>query len=290
MAVSITSAIFRKDGKEQELKVVEVDLKSYQSTYKNNLFCTTPDCNAKLAFVFRTAKPSYFRTWKKENHTEECLFHFERIAARLGVSAEQTISVVLSSERKKNALKEAYRLAKMSDEEKEKQKNKTKKPNKKKPKTIGKKEVPAIKIVSTNEEEDVVEGEKVKRGPNILKRTADAFNVADIGKHRLLIGEIKDITFSEKSAFITTIWNRSEVLVKFEEVFFANSPEYNGLFHNIERYINEYQNVILTAIGEVRRNRESSGYELVVFSGDGFTIEDMSLQALAAHYSRKSLE
>ncbi|OAT74640.1 hypothetical protein [Parageobacillus thermoglucosidasius] len=285
MPVSITSALYKKDGEVRELRVSEIDSESYNKYYKGHLFCTTPNCEARLEFVYSTSRPSYFRTWKHDNHIDNCIYQFERIEGRIGINTQSIIDVEISHERKRRALKEAYRLSKMTEEELE-QRRKKRNLNRKKTKTVGKKKREALNIVlnKNNNESGLESGGR--RGPNLLKRNADALNDSDVGKVRVLIGFIKDVQYTESSAIIKVQRKNKMVDVKFEEAFFANSPDYQGLFHYIRKYINEQNKVVFTGVGEVRKAKNGDNYEFVVYKGDEFTIENMSLLMLASYYSR----
>jgi hypothetical protein len=201
MPVSITSALYKKDGEARELRVSEIDSESYNKYYKGHLFCTTPNCEARLEFVYSTSKPSYFRTWKHDNHIENCIYQFERVEGRDGINTQYTIDVEISPERKRKALKEAYRLSQMTEEELEQRREK-RNPNRKKPKTVGKKQKEALNIVLNKNDNESSSESSGRRGPNLLKRNADALNDSDVGKARVLIGFIKDVQYTESSTII----------------------------------------------------------------------------------------
>ncbi|MCG0050438.1 hypothetical protein [Priestia aryabhattai] len=287
MAISITSAIYKHEGKIKEIQSNNKDLQENTLTYKGHLFCTTPNCNARLVYVHRTAKASYFRTWQKDDHLHNCIFMFERVENRLGKNTENTLNVEISRSRKKEALNDAYRKSQMTEQdlEEERKRNRDRKKSKKNPKSKGKENSTAVNMVM----KDGIQEEEAKtrghRGPHLLKRNANALTEKDIGKPRLVIGFIKDIEYTEATATITIEKNNSTVYVKFEEVFFANSPEHLGLFHFIEKYMKKNENVILTAIGDVRKPKDN--YEVVVYDGEEFRIENMTLITLAARYARK---
>ena len=52
-----------------------------------------------------------------EDHSNECVFRFDRIASNTGESALNIINIEISFERKQNALAEAIRIINLSDEE-----------------------------------------------------------------------------------------------------------------------------------------------------------------------------
>jgi hypothetical protein len=287
MPVTIGSALYVKDGEVREITLSEVDAGTYDLQYKGYLYCTTPGCDARLVFVYGTERPSYFRTWKNDNHIEDCIYKFDRVSGRAGVNTEYTINVAISSERKKNALKEAYKLARMTAEELERRRSKRTQKRQNKT-TIGKGNRIAINPVINNsdDEEVITEG---KKGPKLLKRNVDSLKDSDEGKARVLIGIIQDIKYDDSRALIRVGRNKKVVDVKFEEAFVANSPNHLGLFHYIEKLLSERGDVIFTGVGEVRKAINGDNFEFIVFHGDEFNIEGMSLLSLAAHYARGSL-
>jgi hypothetical protein len=286
MPVSITSALYKKDGEVRELRVSEIDSESYNKYYKGHLFCTTPNCEARLEFVYSTSRPSYFRTWKHDNHIDNCIYQFERIEGRIGINTQSIIDVEISHERKRRALKEAYRLSKMTEEELEKRRVK-RKLNRQNRKTSIKKQQHGINIVlnKQDDESSLSSDRNGRRGPHLLKRYADALNDSDVGKVRILIGVIRDVQYSDSSAVITVGRKNKSVDVKFEEAFFGNSPDYKGLFHHISKYLSGKSEVIFTGVGEVRKAKNEEKYEFIIYHGDEFTIENMSLLTLASLYS-----
>ncbi|MGG1291743.1 hypothetical protein ABE218_10350 [Bacillus smithii] len=286
MAISITTALYKKNDEVREVSTFEIDGKANREEYKGNLYCTTPGCNARLVYVYRTGKPSYFRTWKKDDHLESCIYSFERIEGRIGINTQYSINVEISAERKRNALQSAYKQFKMPEERRVNKKT----PSRKSRKTKGRTGNIAIKPViqkGATEEEVKTEG---RRGPNLLRRNADALSDSDVGKARLIIGFIKRINYDTTRAVITIENNNHTVDVKFEEAFFANSPRHIGFFHFIERYITENTSVIFTAVGEVRKTSNGNKYEFVVYDGEDFRIENMTLLSIAAYYSHNKLE
>ncbi|MFP3443112.1 hypothetical protein R0K18_35790, partial [Pantoea sp. SIMBA_133] len=78
--------------------------------------------------------------------------------------------------------------------------------------------------------------------------SAEALSDNDVGKVRLLIGIIKAVDYKEEYALISIERKSSIVTVKFEEAFFANSPNYIGLFHNVQRLISNKKGVVFTGI------------------------------------------
>jgi hypothetical protein len=288
MAISIPSAMFKTDLEVKELNTSDIDIKLYNTKLKGNLYCTTSNCKARLVFVKGNKKSSYFKTHPFENHSSDCIYRFDRVAGRTGISTEQTINVTLSKERKSRALKEAFLQSKLTEKELENIRESRRARRGKRAQTTGKKPGTAINIVTNPDEDTISETSTGKRGPNILKRSTDTITESDINKHRLLTGSIKRFSSSKTNVSIELIGKNNKVFIKFEEAFFANSPNYSGLFHLIDRLMKDYPNVIFTGLGEVRRAKSEDAYELVIYNGEDFSLQGRSLISISAHYSRQN--
>lgn len=286
---TIHSALYKKDGKVKELTLTDFKSLEDKLKYKRYLFCALPKCGARLVYVHCTSRPSFFRTWKNDDHDKNCIYYFERSDGRAGISTEQVINVELSSERKKKALNRAFQKVQLSEAEIE-ERNKKRAKRKQSPRSRGKNKSVSVNPVMSNgvgEEEITAKG---TRGPNLLIRDIEGLRDSDIGKARLLIGDICSISYESKRAIIILKQNKTKLKVKFEEAFFANSPNLEGLFHYIERFINEYENPLFTAVGEVRYVSENQEqFEFYVYGGEEFRIHNMTLPSLAAFYSREDL-
>jgi hypothetical protein len=283
--VYVEEALFYFENQYSTIHTSDIDLESYNKKYRGYLFCPTELCDAKLVFVLRTSKPSYFRTWKGHNHNESCLYHFERIANKTGKRTEETISVQMSNNQKRNALKEAYELSQLTDEdlERRKQLSEKRKRTKKKPITSGKEATTQLEI-SLNDEDFQSSGELKQRQPRLLKRNINTLTQTDIGKPRVLTGVIEQIIEDESTILMKIYKGNKMVSVKFEEAFFANSPNYKGLFYHITEFIAD-QDGIFVGIGEVRISSKEDNYEFIVYHGDEFSINNLNLLTIASYYS-----
>lgn len=284
MGLSILTALY-KNG--QEFTAVSIsDLKSHdnQIKYKGKLFCPTNGCTAKLVYVNRTLKPGYIKTFPREDHSSDCDYRFDRIIGRTGVNTENVINVELSKERKARALKEAYHLSQLTPEEI--QNKKTKRNNSKSKRTNTEKKVNSVAVNMVTNTEESNETESTVRGNNILKRTLETLQESDVSKHRLLVGNIVKVNFDKENATLFVEENKNSLQVKFEEVFFANSPAYLGFFHLVNRLIEENKELVFAGIGQVRKN-SSSELELVIYNGEDFTLNGSTLLSIAINKARE---
>lgn len=60
---TIYTAIYRSDGKEEIIDLVTINSKNYYKKYRNKLFCSEPECFAKISYVAMAGntKRSYLR-------------------------------------------------------------------------------------------------------------------------------------------------------------------------------------------------------------------------------------
>ncbi|PEM33026.1 hypothetical protein CN617_00505 [Bacillus wiedmannii] len=280
--MAILSAIYIDGEEKREYKKSEIDTSLYNNHLKGKLYCPTPNCQARL--IFNSGLRSYLKTWNNDNHIEGCIHGFDRVKGRIGVDTSHFINVELSSERKKRALKEAFAMYTMTEEEKEKRQNKkTKKKNT--PTTVTKQTKPASKVVMAGGVDEATSLQVGVRGPNLSKRTVDMLKEKDTGQTRLLIGIIKDVILdTQGTATIIVVENNMQVCVRFEEAFREGSPNYLGLFHHIKTYISTAKNVVFTGIGEIRKQEENDYFDFSIFNGRDFEIDRMDLRVLANPY------
>lgn len=280
--MSILSAVYIKGDERKEYKIKEINSAINNNKLRGFLFCPTPNCESRV--MYYATKSPFIKTWPLDNHIENCLHGFDRAKERTGIDSTRFIEVELSAERKKRALKEAYLQYLMTEEEKEMKKEK-RKDRKNNPITVIKETRPSTRLVlNNNGTKD--EGTIGLKGQNLPKRTVDMLKDIDKNKPRLIMAIIKSVELIDNVAVITVNENNIEIEIVFEEAFRANSPGYLGLFHLIKRYISNEKTVVFTGIGEIRSAKNGKSFELSVFYGEDFAINNMDLLMLAAHYAR----
>ncbi|SFJ43448.1 hypothetical protein SAMN04487936_102156 [Halobacillus dabanensis] len=268
----------------REITADDIDPSSYKDTYKGQLYCTSENCNAKLVVVFRYSRRNYFRTLQNEDHDEDCIHYFERSATRGGIDTQETINVRMSEKQKRNALKRAFSLSQMTDEQIEEMRKKQK--NRKKNTTTNNRKDTQTRIEPTLngevDEEKEREALKKKKAPSLFNRGADALSESDLGKPRVVSGEVISVYSKKNFAQIKIRRGNTTLSVKFEEAFFADSPNSDGLFGNITKYSEKHGPLIFNGIGEVRVSSTTGEYEVAIFNGNDFTVEGRTLQSLSA--------
>lgn len=287
MPVTIIAVQYRDETEIEELRLSTINLESYNSKYKGKLYCAMPNCDAKMEYVHCTSRPSYFRTWKHSDHADDCLYRFDRVEGGPGRRTGDTLSVEVSQKQILNALREAYRLSQMTEEEIEVERGK-----RRDSRTTSRTENistggSTTAVISSGPRSEVDVPEK-HRGANLYKRRVDGLRETDINKPRILYGIVESIRDEQKSMELTISFNGRYAKVMLEEAFFANSPTYRGLFHNIDAYTAKYSKPMFVGAGDVRLGK-SGDYEFAVYHGEDFTIANLNLLALAAHLKYGSL-
>lgn len=285
----ITEALYKKKDQQQIINIGEITAGDYRDIYKSNLFCTTNGCNAQLSYVYKQNNSSYFRTWRESPHIEQCIYYFEKTNVRTGNRQNGYQDGIVSREQILRSLKEAFEFENMSvakrNEKREKEREARIRRNRNRIRS-GSNEQPAQRIVSDPSKIT----EDARAGTRLYKRDADALKDTDLGQTRTVTGILKRIEYSELNAVIQIEKNKKTVTIKFEEAFFAINTHYQGMFHHIERFVNEYDDIVFSATGEVRAKTVSGEYELIVFDGIGFLIHGRSLESLASEYAIRDNE
>ncbi len=286
----IMEALYKNDNQNQIIDIRDISAGEYSDKYKGNLFCTTHLCTAQLSFVFKENNSSHFRTWRESRHNEDCLYYFEKIKERVGNRQNGYVEGTVSGDQIKRSLLEAFENEILSEAERN-QKRENERENRarrKRNKMVrGANEHPVQRIVT---DPSKINENVTTTGTRLYKRDADALKDTDLGHTRTVTGRLISIEYSNTNAVVHVEKNNKKVVIKFEEAFFSINTQYQGLFHNIEKYMEENTNIIFSATGEVRENKINECYELVVFDGVGFLIHGRSLQALASEYARKDNE
>lgn len=270
-----------------EIKLLkEMTTRDYETLYKGMLYCSTNDCPAKI--IYSGGMTPHFRTWKHDDHKAGCINEFDRLPIKRDTFSEDGISVDISYERRQNALKDAFKRMKMTEEELEEQRSKKRSTtlNRKNPISQGK--IESTKVSTTLAGGDAIEGIEGYRGRNIVKRYIDNITSSDIGEIRLVMGELVNIELVEEVANLYVVKNDMQIKVVFEEAFIAE-PSNNRYLNNftlIERYLEQFEDIQFGGIGEIRKNRRTDELELVIYSGTDFKIDEEDMLYLADFIKR----
>ena len=284
----ILSAIYIADNhKNQEINLKDVTTSMYEHKLKGNLYCPSRECSARISYS--GGKKAHFKTWRMDEHSEECIFSFDRIAISTGVNTLNIINVEIPYSRRQNALHEAFRIMNLTREEKTEQRNKsnTQTRNKERAVTKIKKDVSSLQMVLF--EGEAYDDELNSRRSYIYKRPVDEITNSDIGKIRLVMGYVAYVKKINDVAEIIVENNNHSISVVFEEAFEAErlNSSYLKKFWSLERLMKASGNVQFTGIGDVRKNSATGRLELVIYLGSDFKVNNRDMSSLAAKYARE---
>ncbi|MBB5179984.1 hypothetical protein HNQ44_001408 [Planomicrobium koreense] len=285
---TIYTAIFRNNNKEEEIDLFALTPEKYYKTYKSNLFCSEVNCFAKLCYVVMPGdkKRSYLRKWRNSPHSENCIHYTEEVKDGTRKRRSGTTLAIASEDQIRRSLKQGFELELLSDEEREKRKEENRRKRNKRIRRnsgINKSEQLSIVLVTNPEEATQVLNEV--KGGRLVKRNVDALTNGDLWNTRTIIGYFYDLEHSKERTIVRVVKNGSFLDIKFEEAFFAAMPEYQGMFHLIERFAKENDRIIIIATGEVRRNEEKKEFSVSVFDKNGLSVHGKRLVDLAREYA-----
>lgn len=284
----ILSAIYlAEDGMKTEITLKEITSTIYENKLKGKLYCPSENCSAKISYC--SGRKAHFKTWRMDEHSNECIFQFDRIAINTGENALNTINIEIPFDRKQNALAEAFRIMNLSDEKRAiHHNNTTLKPRSRERAISGsKKSITGMQLVLFEGVE--FDNQLVKPRAYICKRLVDEITKADIGKVRLVMGNVVDIKKVDEVAEIVVENNNQSIKVVFEEAFISErfNSSYLNKFWSIERLMKETGNVQFTGIGDIRMKSNIARPELVIYHGSDFKVNNRDISSLAAEFARK---
>lgn len=288
---SVEKVIYRNGDEEFFVTVY-----SYEEKYKEFLFCTSPNCNARMSHVYiNSSGYAIFRNRMYTEHSLECQYYTETREGKRGTRREGQVFSGLSREQKKNSLKRAIDLLLMTDEEKEAQRIKRREQGTKR--KIKKEEIkdtvtkPEVKIVLNKNDKDASKVDNSIKARLKPSKSCDRINDKDVGTSKTVYGFLESINYDQHTAIVTIQVNSLSFDFKFEEAFSNNSPGALGYFHYMERYIKEYENVPFSALGDIRKRNKNDRFESAVLDAESITITEnkISLLTLGSLYSTDQL-
>lgn len=281
----ISEARFIQGDSVEVIALNDMTTRGYENIYQGSLFCPTGGCNARI--VYSGGMRPHYRTWSNDNHIAGCIHEFERLPIRRGTFTDETLSVDIGYDRRQNALRDAMRLMKMSDEEIEEERERRATYRSSRPRqTTNASTTSGTNVVSTlaggESSENALGG---FRGRNLSKRYVDGVSQSDIGEIRLVMGELVNIDSMGEVANLYIARNEVQLKVVFEEAFIAEptNARYLNNFELIQMYLDNYMEVEFVGIGEIRRNTRTQELELVIYQGTDFKIDEDDMLSLGRY-------
>lgn len=278
---SVEKALYRNENEEFIVTVYSYDEKKH----KDFLFCTSPDCNARMSHVYINSYGyAIFRNRMYTQHSPECPYHTEIVKGKKGTIKKGETFSALSSKQKRNSLKRAIDLLLMTEEEKEAQRIKRresyakKKHQKQETKdTVAKAETKIILNKNDKNASKIDNSTKARLKPS---KSCDRINDKDIKSSKTVVGFLHAINYDQKTATITVENNSILFDFKFEEAFSNNSPGTLGYFHYIERHMAKQKKIPFSALGDIRKQNKNDRFESAVWDAESITITENKISLL----------
>lgn len=301
VSIKITEAVYRKkntDGSELVLYLnpSDLDKESYETIYRNHLYCPHPNCRAKLIFISGNVQVNHFRTWRKSEteplkglHIEGCPNGIEQEESEKSRRRrDPSYKYNISDEHMSSVLSRAYRafLQKQGTFGPSMGEGAVKTDGVRNGRMIDTTLSPSGSSALFGEGEDVTEG----REPPIPVRKIENVDEKDIGQVRCVVGEVLKFYWDgkKKYAYINLkIKNNKKVKVHFNERFEANNRPQFRLFGFLEDYIKHLEtnntSIICCCIGELNMNK--SGIDVRPDRYSAFSINNKKLYAIVHEVS-----
>lgn len=288
---SVEKVLYRNENEEFVVTVY-----SYEEKHKEFLFCTTPNCNARMCHVYLNAFGyAIFRNRSHEQHSLDCKYYTDTKKSRRGIKKQGEAFALVSKDQKRNSLKRAIGLLLMTDEEKEAERKKRKEQHKKRKNT--QEEIkentlkPEVKNVLNRNDENSSKIDNTIKSRLKPSKSCDRINDKDVETNKTVYGFLESINYNQHTATITINLNSISFDFKFEEAFSNNSKGALGYFHYIKRYMKEYEKVPFSALGEIRGRNKNGKFESAVLDAESISItaDKISLLTLGRLYETGQL-
>lgn len=273
----IFDALYKTATDETIVNLTSLKPKKYREKYRGNLYCSTPNCSARITYVMRAGNKNHFRTWRGTIHSKDCEYYSEKITERIGTRTSYVDYIYLSDDQMSRSMKEAYLQELMTPEEKELAKQKLKNPRKRTGTLEGNEQI-SFELTTDPEHKDKSQaGQKAR----LYRRNVDALTSRDIGLTRTVIGEYVEADLSTERPLVRIKKNGVYANVLFEEAFFAENSAGLERLINISKYADIYILPMIIVIGEVRQNLVLNEYEIALFEYKALRVDGKSLDSLA---------
>jgi hypothetical protein len=282
--MSIYEAIYKSDENEEMVTVFNIEQHEDYTNVKNNLYCTYHGCTARLSYVPKGKARAYFKTWPKEDHTQDCVDYFERVATANKQKSVATSTMELSEKHVKSVLDN---LRKKRKEEVAGAK-KPKSGNKKKPRPTvdpGSGENTTLNIVpTTGPNADLASGENNVREPSVRNRSLINLTIDDLNWTRSIEGYIQNVELDEKRAVLRLQDGNNSFGVYFEEYFFDNAAvNFGRYFQDLKNLVSEHQGYLFSGVGLIEQRNDQ--FCMLVNRGNDFRIDDQYIALFLANPS-----
>jgi hypothetical protein len=269
----IYEAIYRTSEHEEEVTVSNIEQHENYIDVKNNLYCTYSGCSARLSYVPKGKVRAHFKTWPKDNHIQDCVDYFERVATASKQKSIATSTMALSEKHIKSILDNLRKRR----NEKASGTSKTRPGTTKKsrPKVDpGSDENPTLNIVpTTGPNADLGSGENNIKEPSVRNRSLINLTDDDLNWTRSIEGYIQNVETEEKRAILDLRDGNYTCRVYFEEYFFDNAPiNFRGYFEDLKKLVQRHKDYMFSGVGLIEKRNDQ--YCMLINDGNDFRIDD----------------
>lgn len=274
--MKIEWALYETESACEKIHFTELDKDIYNKTYRDNLFCITEMCNAKIKFTEKTNGTKYYSTWNNQGnkHSENCpyyLMHKDQVERNK--VKENLIRTSLSDDHIENTILNKSRNLKKSKE------------------VVKPKEQLTTRRVIDGEEQEMPKavddgtiGEETVSGIRIGSIEGKFLTPDYVGFRKCVYGRIKSAYMNEESGYVylnleNEFYNFSVYL---PQAFYADPKlttiESLKIFVDIMRYelLNQenVKDLVIVCVGHITE-KQSSGYNVRVLNPRHLLINDM---------------
>lgn len=281
---SIYEAIYKSDENEEMVTVFNIEQHENFTYVKNNLYCTYDGCTAKLSYVPKGKVRAHFKTWPKEDHSQDCVDYFERVATANKQKSVATSTMELSEKHIKSVLDNLKKKRREEVEGKRRVKSGNK--NKARPKVDpGSGENTTLNIVpTTGPDADLASGEDNVREPSVRNRSLINLTIDDLGWTRSIEGYIQNVEVGDKRVVLQLQDGNHFFGVYFEEYFFDNAPvNFSRYFQDLKNMVNEDKGYLFSGVGLIDQRIDQLC--MLVNRGNDFRINDQYIAVFLANPS-----
>jgi len=268
----IYEAIYRSKENEAMVTVSNIEQHENFTDVKNNLYCTYQECTARLAYVPKGKVRAHFKTWPKDDHLQDCVDFFDRVATANKQKSVATSTMALSEKHVKNVLDNLKKKRREQESGTGKPKsNNNKKPRPKVNPNSG--ENPAHNIVpTTGPDAELASGENNVKEPSVRNRTLINLTDDDLGWTRSVEGYTQNVEVNDKRVVIELRDGDHNFRVYFEEFFFDNAPvNFRGYFEDLKILVQKHKDYLFSGVGLIERRKEQCG--MLINRGNEFYID-----------------
>lgn len=272
--MSIYEAIYKSDENEEMVTVFNIEQHENFTDVKNNLYCTYHGCAARLSYVPKGKVRAYFKTWPKEDHIQDCVDYFDRVATANKQKSIATSTMELSEKHVKNVLDNL----KKKRREEGAGKGKPKSGNKKKPRPTvdpSSGENTALNIVpTTGPDADLTSGENNVREPSVRNRSLINLTDDDLGWTRSIESYIQNVEVGDNRVVLQLRDGNNTFGVYFEEFFFDNAPvNFRRYFQDLKILVDRDKEYLFSGVGLIERRNDQ--YCMLINRGNDFRVDDL---------------